>query len=65
MITIKNSDFPRRNNLTYLTPAETAIWNAIQEIEKLGADVRLTEAIVKLQEAREWVADFVDDNLIK
>jgi hypothetical protein len=53
-------DFPRRNQLDKCTPAELAIYKAMEEVEKAGADVKLTEAIIKLQEAKELVADFVD-----
>ena len=54
-------DFPRRNQLDKCTPAELAIYKAMEEVEKAGADVKLTEAIIKLQEAKELVADFVDE----
>ena len=53
-------DFPRRNQLDKFTPAELAIYKAIEEVEEAGADVKLTDAIIKLQEAIELVADFVD-----
>ena len=53
-------DFPRRNQLDKCTPAELAIYKAMEEVEKVGADVKLTNAIIKLQEAKELVADFVD-----
>lgn len=51
----------RRNKLYLNIPAELAIWNAMQEIEKLPPDVRLTNACNKLQEAKELVSDFIDD----
>lgn len=53
-------DFPRRNQLDKCTPAELAIYKAMEEVEEAGADVKLTDAIIKLQEAKELVADFVD-----
>lgn len=53
-------DFPRRNQLHKCTPAELAIFNAIEEVEKVGANVMLTNAIMKLQEAKEFVSDVVD-----
>ncbi len=53
---------PRRNRLDLSTPAELAIRNAVDEVEKIGADVRLTNAIILLDQARELVADFVDEN---
>lgn len=43
-----------------MTDAELAIHNAMQDVEKLGADILLTQAITKLHEARELVADFID-----
>lgn len=52
--------FPRRLMLNEMTPAEKAIYEAGQLIEKMGADVRLTTAQIKLQEARDLVADYVD-----
>lgn len=54
------NEFPRRCRLDLLTPAELAIVNAVDEVEKVGADVRLTNAVIKLGEARNFVADFVD-----
>ena len=54
-------DFPRRNQLDKCTPAELAIYKAMEEVEKAGADVKLTDAITKLNEALNLVADFVDE----
>lgn len=51
---------PRRNRIDLSTPAELAIRNAVDAVESAGCDVRLTNAINKLHEARELVADFVD-----
>ena len=53
--------FLRRQQLDKCTPAELAIYKAMEEVEKIGADVRLTDAINKLNEARNLVADFVDE----
>jgi RecJ-like exonuclease len=57
--------FPRRNRLDLNTAAEKAIYDAIQAVEKSGADVRLTEAVIKLTEARNLVADVVDEQIEK
>lgn len=57
------SIFPRRNRLDLLTPAELAIHNAMMEVEKAGASIELTHAIIKLQEARTHVANHVDEKL--
>ena len=54
------NDTPRRQRLDKCTPAELAIYNAVDKVEKFGADVKLTEAVTKLDEARSLVADFVD-----
>ncbi len=54
------TDFPRRNRLDLNTPAELAIYNAIQEVEKEVADPRLTEVVVMLGKAKDLLSDFVD-----
>lgn len=53
-------DLPRRCYLDLLTPAERSIFDAIQAVETLPADVRLTDAVVLLGQAKDKVADFVD-----
>lgn len=53
-------DLPRRICMDLWTPAEKAIHAALQEVEKVGADTRLTMAGLKLTEAQRLVADFVD-----
>jgi hypothetical protein len=53
-------DIPRRIRVDLFTPAEKAIWDAQQEVEKLPADIRLTEAGTLLGQARNKVSDFVD-----
>lgn len=57
------NEIPRRIRLDLNEPAELAIHNAMQEVEKIGADVRLTNAIIKLQEAKNLVADFIDQSI--
>lgn len=51
----------RRNRLDLCTPAEKAIYEATYEIEKIGADVRLTEAQNLLDKARNLIADYIDN----
>jgi hypothetical protein len=46
-----------------MTPAELAITKAIEEVEKIGADVRLTNAVINLSDARNHVADYIDQQL--
>lgn len=55
-----DNQIPRRNRLDLNTPAEKAIYDAIQEVEKLPADVKLTEAVTLLAKAKDLVSDFVD-----
>lgn len=55
--------FPRRSRLDLCEAAEKIIYDAIQEVEKLGADVRLTNAVVKLSEAKDLVSDFIDEQI--
>ena len=51
----------RRNRIDLYTPAEKAIHDAIQAVEAVGAHPYLTAAVVLLQEAKENVADYVDE----
>lgn len=53
-------DVPRRCRVDLMHPAELAIRNAVLAVEEIGCDVRLTEAVILLQEARDKVADYVD-----
>lgn len=50
----------RRCRIDLLTPAEMAVYDALQAVERLGADERLTQAVCLLQEARGRVADYVE-----
>lgn len=54
-------DIPRANRMDRWTAAERAIHEAVQIVESLGADTRLTEAVVLLGRAQAKVAEFVDD----
>ena len=56
------TEIPRRHRLDLNTPTELAIYNAMQEVEKMPADVKLTEAINLLSKAKDLVSDFVDSN---
>ena len=50
----------RRNRLDLISKAELAIYNAMQEVEKLPASEKLTDAVVLLSNAKNKVADFID-----
>jgi hypothetical protein len=54
------SESPRRIDTLRWTHAERAIQNAVNIVESMGADVRLTDAVILLGRARGRVADFVD-----
>lgn len=51
----------RRNRLDLMKPVEKAIYEVMQELEKIGADVRLTKAGDHLQEAKKLISDFIDE----
>lgn len=53
-------DIPRRNRVDLASPIEAAIRDAINMVERMGCDTRLTKAVVLLDEAMSWVADFID-----
>ena len=50
----------RRRQIYAYTPAELAIRDAIIAVEAVGADVKLTEAVVLLGKAADAVADYVE-----
>ena len=55
------NEVPRRLRLDQMFPAELAVVAAVQEIEKLPPDLRLTEALNLLHKAKERIADFFDN----
>lgn len=57
---VKSNKIPRRNRIDLNCPAEKAIRAAIEEVEELGADPTLTEAIQLLSKAKELVSDYID-----
>lgn len=60
---VLKSGIGRRARIDLSTPAEIAIRNAMREVEKMSADTRLTNAVIKLQEAFNHVADYIDDQM--
>lgn len=56
----RQDDIPRRIQMQKWCEAERLIQGAVDEVERMGADVRLTDAVVLLAAARDRVADFVD-----
>lgn len=57
------NEIPRRNQMLSWVPAEKIIHEAVQEVEKMGADPLLTDAVVLLSQAKSKVADYVDKKL--
>ncbi|HXP48482.1 MAG TPA: hypothetical protein VN922_00935 [Bacteroidia bacterium] len=53
-------NLPRRNQTDKNEPAELAIRNAMTEVEKVGADVELTEVGMLLESAFNKLADYID-----
>ena len=54
------TDNLRRYDLNQLSPAEEFINKAMMAVEKMGAAISLTDAVVLLGQAKSRVADFVD-----
>ena len=55
--------FPRRRRIDLASPVEQKIRAAMAEVESLGADVRLTNAAIKLEEAKDLVADYIEAHI--
>ncbi|MEI8142878.1 MAG: hypothetical protein WCG90_08435 [Chitinophagia bacterium] len=55
-----DNEIPRRNQLYLNTEAEKAIYDAIQEVEKVGVDPKLTDIVVMLANAKEKLSDYID-----
>jgi hypothetical protein len=55
-----NLDVPRRCYFALMVPAEKAIHEAINAVEAMPADERLTAALILLGHAKDKVADYVD-----
>jgi len=52
----------RRRILDKCTSVELAIYEAITEVEKLPTDEKLTDVVLKLEEAQNLVADFINEH---
>jgi hypothetical protein len=57
---VDDVDIPRRCRMDRMVPAELAILKALEAVEAMAADIRLTDAVVMLGYARNRVADYVD-----
>ena len=58
---MSENKIPRRIRVDLFTPAEKAIHDACYVVEEAGAHPLLTDAVVLLMQAREKVADYVDN----
>lgn len=57
---VRPDGIPTRADMQFMTEAELAILNAVRAVERAGASVALTDAVVLLGQARERVADHVE-----
>ncbi len=58
---VEKEGMPRRYRVDLFTPIEKSIYDLQGEVEMMGADVRLTDALNLLIEARHKIADFVEE----
>jgi hypothetical protein len=56
----RGSDFPSRNCVDLYSPAEKAIAAAVDSVERAGASIALTDAVILLGKAKDRVADHVE-----
>lgn len=49
----------KQNDISKFTSAETAIYNALIEVEKMGAHPKLTDSVVKLSSALDDLQDYL------
>jgi hypothetical protein len=59
-----SNEISRRNRIDQFTPAEKAIYDAMQIVEAAGCHPDLTDAVVLLSQALEKVADYVDREVV-
>jgi len=57
---ISDNGFPRRIRIDLLHPVEKSILKAIEDVELLGADTLLTDAVCLLLKAKDKVSDFYE-----
>lgn len=55
-----SNEIPRRADMRRWCEAERLIYEACLAVERMPADVRLTDAVVALGTARDRVADYMD-----
>jgi hypothetical protein len=57
---LRPDGFPTRSDVRQYSVGERFIAAAVEAVESMGADVLLTDAIILLQQAKDKVADFVE-----
>ncbi len=60
---MSNEKMPRSICHWLLVPAEAAIVEAMVQVELLEANEKLTEAMVKLEEAKRLVSEVIDEQM--
>jgi len=58
---VESPALARRADMSRWTEAEVAIHHAVEKVEEMGADGRLTQAVILLDRARTAVANYVDE----
>lgn len=56
----REDGFPTRADMQHWSPAERAIFDAVQVVELAGGSPALTDAVNLLQKARDRVADHME-----
>lgn len=57
---MSENKLPRRIQMQKWIPAEKAIYDAMQKVESMEANEKLTKAVILLGQAQDKVADYVD-----
>lgn len=57
---LRPDGIPTRCDVRQYSVGEKAIAAAVDAVESMGADILLTDAIILLQQAKDKVADFVE-----
>lgn len=51
----------RRNDTTQMSSSELAIYGIMGQVEMMGSDPRLTDAVILLRAARDSIADYIEE----
>jgi hypothetical protein len=53
----------RRNDMTMMSKIELKISECVSDIERMGAHIKLTQAQIRLSEAQNLVADYIESRI--